>query len=52
MEPERRFLELRQSEGRLLEGAALVYSGMRRFSRLGRERISPGAFSAPGRRAY
>ena len=44
MEPERRFLELRQTEGRLLEGAALVYGDEAVFP-WGRERIEPGAFT-------
>ncbi len=47
MEPERRFLELRQSEGRLLEGAALVYGDEAVFP-WGRERIDPGAFAPLG----
>ena len=47
MEPERRFLELRQSEGRVLEGAALVYSDEAVFP-WGRERIEPGAFQPLG----
>ena len=47
MEPERRFLELRQTEGRVLEGAALVYSDEAVFP-WGRERIEAGAFSPLG----
>ena len=43
MEPERHFLELRQTQGRMLEGAALVYSDEAVFP-FGRERIAPGAF--------
>ena len=46
-EPERRFLELRQTEGRLLEGAALVYADEAVFP-WGRERIEPGAFAPLG----
>ena len=47
MEPERRFLELRQTQGRMLEGAALVYGDEAIFP-WGRERIEAGAFSPLG----
>ena len=48
MEPERRFFEFRQVEGRVLEGVAITYRAVARLP-FGRERFLPGAFGDAAR---